>query len=233
VGAPDVAAGRFLVLEGPDGAGKSVVARALADRLRDMGLPVTAVREPGGTRLGERIRQVLLEAGPQAHGPLADALLFNAARSQLVREVIRPALERGDVVVCDRFAPSTLAYQGHGSGLDLGILGTLEAFATDGLSPDLVILLDVPVEVGLARRAVGDPGEVTRFEDSDRHDRAFHERVRAGYLAMAAADPARWHVVDAARGPAEVLGDVVAIVTNVLGMGLMAGAERSIDRTGV
>jgi dTMP kinase len=204
--------GTFIVLEGPDGAGKSSVAGALLVHLRGAGHAVTATREPGGTRLGELVREVLLDRGAIQHVPEADALLFNAARAQLVREVVGPALLRGDIVLCDRFAPSTRAYQGYGGGLDLESLGDLERYATAGLEPDLVVLLDAPVSVGLARRGLGDPAQLTRFEDTDRHDAAFHERVRSGYRSMAAADPVRWQVVDADRPAEAVAADVVTLV---------------------
>lgn len=196
--------GPFVVLEGPDGAGKSEQALRLAERLRLQGDPVTFTREPGGTPLGEQVRAILLDPAETRRGPLADALLFNAARSQHVSDVIRPALERGDIVVCDRFAPSTMAYQGYGSGLELAMLRTITSFATGGLEPDLVVVIDVPVEVGLARRDAGRAEELTRFEDADRHDLAFHQRVRDGYLAMAAAEPERWVVVDGSGAPGEV-----------------------------
>jgi dTMP kinase len=139
---------------------------------------------------------------------MADALLFSAARAQLLDEVIRPALARGEVVVCDRYATSTLAYQGYGSGLDQAALQTLQEWVTGGLRPDLVIVLDVPAQVGLARRDAGSADEMTRFEDDTRHDRAFHERVRAGYHEMAAADPLRWLVIDGS-GPLEEVADAV------------------------
>lgn len=196
--------GRFITLEGPDGAGKSVQATRLAGALRAVGQVVTLTREPGGTPLGERIRGLLLSGGEAPRTALSDALLFNAARSQLVRDVILPALAGGETVICDRFADSTLAYQGYGSGVDQDSLRTLERLATGGLRPDVVILLDVPVSVGLARRAGGSPGELTRFERSPHHDRSFHERVRQGYLTLAAADPERWRVVDATADPAAV-----------------------------
>ena len=200
--------GRFIVLEGPDGAGKSAQATLLAERLRRRGDPVTLTREPGGTRLGEQVRAILLDPSDVARGPVADALLFNAARAQLLAEVIRPALARGDIVVCDRYATSTLAYQGYGSGLDRAALQTLQAWVTGGLLPDLVVVLDVPVEVGLARRDAGRSDEMTRFEDGLRHDRAFHDRVRAGYHEMAAADPQRWIVLDGS-GPLDEVAEEV------------------------
>jgi dTMP kinase len=210
------ASGPFIVLEGPDGAGKSVTAADLVSHLRGLGHRVTATREPGGTPLGELVRGVLLDPGAVDRSPQADALLFSAARSQLVRDVIRPALLRGEVVVSDRFAPSTLAYQGYGSGLDLELLAGLERMATGGLRPDLVLLVDVPVEVGLARRRDGAAAELTRFEDEARHDGAFHERVREGYRAMAAADPDRWRIVDGSRGRTEVAADVRKVAEEFL-----------------
>ncbi len=206
---------RFIVLEGPDGAGKSEQAIRLAERLRQRGYPVTFTREPGGTPLGEQVRAILLDPAETRRGPIADALLFNAARSQHVSDVIRPALERGDVVICDRYATSTLAYQGYGSGIDREMLAAIAAFATGGLAPDLVVVLDVPVEVGLARRDAGRVEELTRFEDGDRHDLAFHQRVRDGYLEMAAADPRRWVIVDGSGTPgvvAEAVGRAVEAV---------------------
>jgi len=210
-----VEAGLFLTLEGPDGAGKSSQAERLVGRLRTAGYAVTAVREPGGTPLAEAVRTGLMAMA--AHDPRSDALLFNVARASLVDEVIRPALERGDLVVGDRHADSTLAYQGYGSGLDLAELRRLDAFATGGLRPDLTILLDLPVSVGLARRARGATSGHTRFEDPAYHDQAFHERVRRGYLAMAAAEPTRWRVVDADRPVATLAAELVALVSAWLG----------------
>jgi dTMP kinase len=202
---------RFVTLEGPDGAGKSSQARGLADWLRSQGLTVTLTREPGGTPLGEGIRELLLH-GAAARGPRSDALLFAAARAEHVTRVIAPALERGEIVVCDRYGDSTLAYQGYGGGEDPTALRSLVAYATGGLGPSLTLLLDVPVEVGLGRRSGGPAAGQTRFEDDALHDRAFHERVRAGFLALAAAEPERWRIVDAARSPAEVAAAVEAAV---------------------
>jgi dTMP kinase len=139
-----------------------------------------------------------------AHDPIVDALLFNAARRALVDEVIRPALARGAVVVCDRFADSTLAYQGYGGEAPLVTLRSLAEVATGGLRPTRTVLLDITVGAGLERRRGGPEEELTRFETSADHDRAFHERVREGYLTMAAAEPERWRVVDASGTPGEV-----------------------------
>lgn len=200
-------AGRFVTFEGPDGAGKSAVSTAVARAFASSGPTTTVVREPGGTPLGEAIRAILMDARMQASGP-ADALLFNAARAQLVTTIIRPALARGELVICDRYADSTLAYQGYGSGVPLDDLRAMAAVSTGGLVPDRTILFDVPVTLGLERRRHGPDDQQTRFEDVSRHDRAFHERVRSGYLAMAAADPVRWRIVDAAQ-PLELLVDDV------------------------
>ncbi len=196
--------GLFIVLEGPDGAGKSLQANHLAERLRARGLAVTQSREPGGTELGEQVRRLVNDPGPTPRGPKADVLLYSAARAQHVDEVIRPALEAGDVVVCDRYATSTLAYQGYGSGMDRDLLGRIGEWVTGGLQPDLVVLLDLSPQTGLERRAAGSADELTRWEDEARFDLGFHERVRAGYLEMAAADPERWIVVDGSGAVDEV-----------------------------
>ena len=193
--------GWFITVEGPDGAGKTTQAEVLAAHLREGGRGVLVTREPGGTWLGERIRELLL-ARTQPAGltdPLADAFLFDAARRQLVVEVLRPALAAGQTVVCARYADSTLAYQGYGAGVPLDRLRAMEAIATDGLVPDLTILLDLPAEAGLTRKS---PTDVTRFEAD--FDVAFHRRVRDGFLALAAAAPDRFVVVDATRPPADV-----------------------------
>lgn len=199
--------GWFITIEGPEGAGKTTQAAALGKHLVGRGLDVHVTREPGGTWLGERLREVLLARTDSAAptDPLTDALLFNAARRQLVTEVIEPTLTAGRSILCARFADSTLAYQGYGAGVPLEALRALEATATDGLAPDLTILLDLAPEEGLARVA---PGDVTRFEAE--FDLAFHRRVRAGFLALAAAEPRRFAVVDASR-PAEVVARDVAV----------------------
>jgi dTMP kinase len=209
---PNTPRGLFVVLEGPDGAGKSVQARMLAQRLDERGVAVTYTREPGGTELGEQVRHILLDPGPTPRGPVADVMLYNAARAQHVSEVIEPALGAGHVVVCDRYATSTMAYQGYGSGMDRAVLSVIQTWVTAGLQPDLVVLLDVSVEVGLARRAAGSVAEMTRFEDESRHDAAFHQRVREGYLEMAAADPDRWQVLDGSGAIEVVAREVSGVV---------------------
>ena len=199
--------GRFITFEGPEGAGKTTQAARLEATLRARGLTVLATREPGGTALGERIREVLLAPSGEAIDPLADALLFNAARRQLVAEVIEPALAAGTTVICARFADSTRAYQGYGGGLPLAELDRLEAVATGGLRPDRTILLDLPVEIGLARKA---PDDRTRFETS--FDLSFHQRVRNGFMAMAAAEATRFVVIDASGDPDDTARRVVRAV---------------------
>jgi dTMP kinase len=208
--------GLFIVLEGPDGAGKSVQARMLADRLRERGLAVTYTREPGGTALGEQVRRIVNDPGPTPRGPAADVLLYSAARAQHVDEIIRPALESGNVVICDRYATSTMAYQGYGSGVDRELLATIGDWVTGGLQPDLVVLLDVTAEAGLARRASGSAAELTRWEDESRHDLAFHQRVREGYHEMATADPGRWVVLDGSGDIDSVAEEVSRVVDAVL-----------------
>jgi dTMP kinase len=207
--------GLFITLEGPEGAGKTVLARRLTEALTARGLTVRLTREPGGTTLGERLRAVLLERPRDGAAPLAaraDALLFNAARAQLVAEVIRPSLAAGEIVVCARFADSTLAYQGYGAGLPVDELRAVAAVATGGLEPDLTILLDVDPETGIRRKS---PDARNRFESG--FDLAFHRRVREGFLELARAEPDRWRVVDSTRHVDRVFDDVLAVVDQDLG----------------
>ena len=203
----------FITLEGPEGAGKTVLARRLAAALEQRGHAVRLTREPGGTPLGERVRALLLErsSGDLAIDARADALLFNAARAQLVAEVIRPALEADEVVLCARFADSTLAYQGYGAGLPIEQLRAIADVATGGLAPQLTVLLDVDPEVGLRRKA---PGARNRFEAS--FDLDFHRRVRAGFLELAAQDPGRWRVVDSSRHVDRAFDDLLGVVLATL-----------------
>jgi dTMP kinase len=199
--------GVFITLEGPDGAGKSTQQRYLVERIRARGREVVATREPGGTDLGERIRTVLLESSG-SHDPVVDALLFNAARRRLVEEVIRPAIRRGETVVCDRFADSTLAYQGYGGGAPVELLDELNSIATRGLQPDRTILLDLATDRGLERRLGGASEQMTRFETADDHGTEFHKRVREGFLVLARREPERWRVVDASASEANVAESV-------------------------
>jgi dTMP kinase len=188
--------GLFITLEGPDGAGKSSQATLLAERVRGLGKNVVLTREPGGTRVGEGVRNVLLDLEGEGHTAVSDALLYNAARHHSVIEVIRPALERGDIVISDRYADSTIAYQGYGGGAPLAELAAIQRLTTGGLMPDRTVLIDVSVDAGLSRRHTGPTEGLNRFETSSLHGTDFHQRVRDGYLQMAAADPGRWRVVN-------------------------------------
>jgi dTMP kinase len=186
----------FIAFEGLDGGGKSTQARLLAEALRQRGYAVTETREPGGTALGEGIRGLLLEPDAPPATPLAAAFLLSAARAQLVSEVIAPALARGEVVIADRFADSTVAYQAFGYGLDQEGMVRLVAIATGGLRPDVVVYIDVEPGVGLQR--VEARGAGNRF---DAETLAFHRRVRQGYRQLAALEPGRWVTVDGAESP--------------------------------
>lgn len=180
----------FITFEGPDGSGKTTQARLFAEHLEASGYAVLFTREPGGTPISEQIREVILSKRNWAMQNETEALLFSAARAQIVAELIRPALAAGKIVVCDRYADSTLAYQGYGLGLDLDALRAITRFATGGLVPDLTFYVDVPVEVGLARRH---RGETNRL---DQKAIAYHARVREGFLALMRAEPHRWVVID-------------------------------------
>ena len=181
--------GLLVTFEGGEGSGKSTQAALLSRRLESEGRGVLQLREPGGTPLGEELRRLLLQRR-SAIAAEAELLLFLAARAELVRDLIRPALDEGKVVVCDRFSDSTIAYQGYGRGLDLAAVRALDTFATGGLVPDLTVLLDLPVAAGRARK----PGERDAIEAEGI---AFHEHVRQGYLALAAEEPRRWLALDA------------------------------------
>ncbi|HQK04927.1 MAG TPA: dTMP kinase [Anaerolineaceae bacterium] len=187
----------FITLEGPDGSGKSIQVPALAEFVRQLGYDVLTTREPGGTSIGDQIREVIMSMKNKSMNPRTEILLFCAARAQIVSEVIRPQLEKGVVVISDRYADSTLAYQGYGHGLDLKVLRGILDFATGGLTPDLTLLLDVDVETGLSRRQQGG-GEWNRLDD---YALAFHRRVRDGYLELAATEPQRWVHIDASQAP--------------------------------
>jgi dTMP kinase len=194
----------FITLEGPEGSGKSMQMCGLADFVRQQGLEVITTREPGGTSIGDQIRQVIMSMDNTMMNARTEILLFCAARAQIVEEVIRPNLAMGVVVISDRYADSTLAYQGYGHGLDLEFLRKILSFATGGLKPDLTLLLDVDVEEGLKRRRIGG-GEWNRL---DALELAFHKRVRQGYHEMVALEPERWQVINAGRSPEIVQTDL-------------------------
>ncbi|MFO7983048.1 MAG: dTMP kinase [Desulfuromonadales bacterium] len=208
----------FITFEGIEGSGKTTQIHLLAQRLQNRGVPVLTTREPGGCPIADAIRAVLLNPDHKAMSPRAELLLYAAARAQHVEEVIRPALAAGKIVLCDRFSAATIAYQGEGRGLDRELIDTLNSVAVKGLTPDLTILLDMPVEEGL-RRAI---------ERNDRHDMRegrfeqeslrFHERVRQGYLKLVE-DENQFFVVDARGDTAEVSARIDRIVNRCLGTG--------------
>jgi dTMP kinase len=188
--------GLFITFEGPEGSGKTTQIRLLAAWLTERGCNVRTTREPGGTHIGDAIRAILLDPAHTEMRAESEILLFSAARAQSVGQVVRPHLMQGGIVLSDRFADSTLAYQGYGRGLDLDMLRQITVFATGNLVPDLTVCLDLPVLEGLQRKRGGDVAEWNRME---REQLAFHERVRAGYLALAATEPGRWLVLDGTR----------------------------------
>jgi dTMP kinase len=183
----------FITFEGPEGSGKTTQIGLLAAALTTRGQQVVMTREPGGTRIGDAVRSVLLNAQHTEMSERAEALLFNAARAQLVDQIIKPALARGQIVLCDRYGDSTLAYQGYGHSQQLDPLRQLIAYATHGLTPDLTIYLDLDVRKGLARKRAGAAEEWNRIEEKTL---AYHEAVRCGYLEMAG-ESARWLVINA------------------------------------
>ena len=198
----------FITFEGPEGSGKSTQILRLRAFLEARGHSVICTREPGGTTTGERIRSVLLDLDAGPLQPETETLLFCAARKELMANVVLPALEAGRIVLCDRFADATLAYQGYGRGMDLEVLRVLNGLATGGCMPDLTLLLDLEVEVGLRRRKRDEAGW-NRF---DAASLAFHERVRAGYLALAEQEPERWALIRADAPPEAVSRDIERVV---------------------
>jgi dTMP kinase len=194
----------FITLEGPEGSGKSSQIPLLAEFLRRQGCTVLTTREPGGTPIGDQVREILTSMRNTSMNARTETLLFCAARAQLVSEVIRPRLSAGEIVISDRFADSTLAYQGYGHGNDLDVLRGLLQFATGGLWPDLTLLLDLPVETGLQRKRTGG----VEWNRLDAYEVEFHRRVREGFQIMAGAEPARWRVIDATQ-PREQVQDAL------------------------
>lgn len=201
----------FITFEGIEGAGKSTAMSMLAAHMRDRGDTPVVTREPGSGQLGRRLRSLLLDCRGESLVPEAELCLFLADRAQHIAEVIRPALDAGQAVLCDRYADSTLAYQGYGRGMSPATLRALHEFASGGLMPDLTILLDLPVATGLARAGERNRQEGTVISEGrfDAESHKFHERVRAGYLELAAAEPDRFVVINAARDPEAVFADCV------------------------
>jgi len=198
----------FITFEGGEGCGKSAQSRALYKRLSQLAIPAVLTHEPGGTPLNKKIRDLLKRADDISISPLAELLLFNASRTQLIDEVIHPELKKGRVVICDRYADSTIAYQSHGRGLDIEMVRAINNIATQGLKPDLTILLDISAQEGLARKKKRD-----RFEQEDI---AFHQKVRDGYLRLAKEEPQRWLTIDAAQSKAKIAEVIWHKVSNLL-----------------
>jgi dTMP kinase len=211
----------FITFEGLDGSGKTTQLAMLADYLQEEDIDFVRTREPGGTAIGDQIRGCLHDVANTAMTPAAEILLYSASRAQLVAEVIRPALASGAIVLCDRFADSTMAYQGYGRNLDLEALAFITRFATGGLRPDLTLLFDIDPQRGLERRTTyGD--EMNRM---DLQTAAFYQRVRDGYAALAAAEPDRWVTIAADRPAGVVQAEVRRVVAARAGIGLpSAGA---------
>jgi dTMP kinase len=194
----------FITFEGPDGSGKTTQIRLLVEWLREQGYEVVVTREPGGTDIGNQIRDVLHDPRNTAMDATAEILLYSADRAQHVTQFIQPALAAGRIVISDRYADSTLAYQGYGRGLDLEALRTITVFATGGLKPDLTLYLDITPQEGLQRRqASGD-----EWNRLDAEALEFHQRVRAGYMELIKQEPERWAVIDAARSVEDVQGEI-------------------------
>ncbi len=202
----------FITLEGPEGGGKSTQAQRLVKHLQTQGHEVLLTREPGGTEIGDQIRQVIMSLENKSMSPEAEFLLFSASRAQVVRELIEPQLERGGFVVCDRFYDSSLAYQGYGHELNLELLRTITGFVSGGLVPDLTFLLDLTSELGLERRK--QDGRWNRLDD---YDLAFHERVREGYHRLAELDPDRWVRIDAAQTEDQIQEQIRETVMDRMG----------------
>jgi dTMP kinase len=208
--------GVFITFEGPDGSGKTTQIQLLTEYVRGRGYEVLTTREPGGTPIGDQIRAVVHDVANTAMVPEAEILLYSASRAQLVGELIRPALSEGKVVLSDRYADSTTAYQGYGRGLSLAALRQITHFATGGLTPDLTVYLDCPVEEGLKRKQRASTQQSGEWNRLDRETVAFHRRVRQGYLALIAAEPGRWLVVDACRTVDRIQEEIQKAVEGVL-----------------
>lgn len=209
--------GLFITFEGSEGSGKSTQITLLAESLKAGGSMVVLTREPGGTSIGDQVRKILLDPSNTALDPTTELLLYAASRAQHLAERIVPALKAGVVVLCDRFSDATIAYQGYGRGLDIGMIRAMDRTVTSGLRPHLTILFDIDAASGLARargrNSTAGLAHEGRFEEEDI---AFHERVRMGYLALAREEPDRIRVVDAARPPDDVRRDVKMIVDEAL-----------------
>jgi dTMP kinase len=213
--------GPFITFEGIEGSGKSTQIVLLANYLSAHGKSVTLTREPGGTSIGDQIRKILLDPANTSLGPRAELLLYAAGRAQHLAELIVPERAAGRIVLCDRFSDATLAYQGYGRGLDVGLIRSLDKIVTDGIRPDMTILLDIDAATGLARArgrnsSAGLEGEA-RFENEHL---SFHERVRQGYLDLARQEPDRFRIVDASPNPEMIQNELRQLIDELLGSGI-------------
>ncbi len=205
--------GVFITFEGPEGSGKSTQIRMLEEALSAKELPVLATREPGGTVIGNRIREIVLDPQHTEMSPRAEALLYSAARAQLVDQVIQPALDEGKIVLCDRYADSTIAYQGYGHGRSIDVLRQLGDYATAGLAPHMTLYLDIQPADGLQRKQSGAAEEWNRFEQRALD---YHLAVHRGYLEMTAADPDRWRVIDASQDAETIHKQILLQVSEIV-----------------
>jgi dTMP kinase len=218
--------GLFITFEGGEGSGKTTQLKTLLAHLRAAGRDAIETRDPGGTAIGKQIRGLLLDRGNAQMAAAAELFLYEASRAQVVQEVIRPALAQGRIVLCDRFADSTLAYQGYGRGLDLDLIARLNALATGGLRPDLTFLLDLDPAIGLARAAQRAMGPHERHDRIEGEVLGFHQRVRAGYRAVATADPERVIVLDASLDATEIERDIRRRIEGLLRYALNPSGSR-------
>lgn len=206
-----MADGKFITFEGIEGCGKTTQIKLLNEYLQGKGFKTILTREPGGTTIGDKIRQILLDPANKKMHPLTELLLYGASRAQHVEELIRPALSEGKIVLCDRYSDSTTAYQGAARRVDKKILASLDAIATSGLVPDITIVVDVAPTVGLSR--VAGRGAPDRFEQETL---AFHERVRQGYFTLAKGNPKRVKIVDGSKEIEEVHGEIIKVIEKFL-----------------
>ncbi|MBM4140085.1 MAG: dTMP kinase [Nitrospira sp.] len=202
--------GVFISFEGIEGSGKTIQALLLYEFLHKKGYTVVLTEEPGGTQIGLKIRELLLSVEHQEMTPVSELMLYNASRAQLIKEVIRPAIKKGAIVITDRFNDSTVAYQGYGRGIDLNLIDSIDRIVTAGLKPDITILLDLDVEVGMERNR-----GIHKADRLELEDRVFHKKVRNGYLEIAAKEPERIKLIDASKSIEEIHGKIVNIVSDL------------------
>lgn len=203
--------GIFISFEGIEGSGKTIQARLLDEFLRKKGYTVVLTEEPGGTQIGLRIRELLLSVEHQEMTSVTELMLYNASRAQLIKEVILPAIKRGAIVITDRFNDSTVAYQGYGRGIDLNLIDSIDRIVTAGLKPDITILLDLDVEVGMKRNR-----GINKADRLELEDKAFHKKVRNGYLEIAGKEPERIKLIDASKSIEEIHNKIVSIITEYI-----------------